>query len=39
MIKIKHKGDFSKVTRYLEKAKKGININSNQNLFIKEDFL
>ena len=26
MIKIKHKGDFSKVTRYLEKAKKGINI-------------
>ena len=28
MIKIKHKGDFSKVTRYLEKAKKGINISS-----------
>ena len=28
MIKIKQKGDFSKVTKYLEKAKKGISINS-----------
>lgn len=28
MIKIKHKGDFSKVTRYFERAKKGVNIRS-----------
>ena len=28
MIVFKHKGDFSKVTRYLEKAKKGVNIRS-----------
>lgn len=28
MIKIKHKGDFSKVNRYLVKAKKGANIKS-----------
>ena len=28
MIVIKHKGDFSKVTKYLEKAKKGVNIRS-----------
>lgn len=28
MIKIKHKGDFSKVNKYLEKTKKGINIRS-----------
>ena len=28
MIVFKHKGDFSKVTRYLEKAKKGVNIKS-----------
>lgn len=26
MIVFKHKGDFSKVTKYLEKAKKGVNI-------------
>lgn len=28
MIVFKHKGDFSKVTKYLEKAKKGVNIRS-----------
>lgn len=28
MIKIKHKGDFSKVTKYFERAKKGVNIHS-----------
>lgn len=28
MIVFKHKGDFSKVTRYLERAKKGVNIRS-----------
>ena len=28
MIVFKHKGDFSKVTRYLEKARKGVNIRS-----------
>ena len=28
MIKIKHKGDFSKVTKYFERAKKGVNIRS-----------
>lgn len=28
MIVIKQKGDFSKVTKYLEKAKKGVNIRS-----------
>lgn len=28
MITIKQKGDFSKVTKYLEKAKKGVNIRS-----------
>lgn len=26
MIKIRQKGDYSKVTRYLERAKKGVNI-------------
>ena len=26
MIVIRHKGDYSKVTKYLEKAKKGVNI-------------
>lgn len=28
MIKIKHKGDFSRVTRFFEQAKKGVNIRS-----------
>lgn len=28
MIKVKHKGDFSKVTRFLERAKKGVRIDS-----------
>lgn len=28
MITIRQKGDFSKTTKYLEKSKKGININS-----------
>jgi hypothetical protein len=28
MIKFRHKGDFSKVTAYLERAKKGVNIRS-----------
>lgn len=28
MIVIKHKGDFSKTTKFLEKAKKGVNIRS-----------
>lgn len=28
MIVFKHKGDFSKVTKYLERAKKGVNIKS-----------
>lgn len=28
MIKIKHKGDFSRVTRFFERAKKGVNIKS-----------
>ena len=28
MITFKHKGDFSKVTKYLERARKGVNINS-----------
>ena len=28
MITIKHKGDFSRTTRYLERAKKGARINS-----------
>lgn len=28
MISIKQKGDYSKVTRYLEKAKKGVNVKS-----------
>ena len=28
MISFRHKGDFSKVTKYLERAKKGINIRS-----------
>jgi hypothetical protein len=28
MISIKQKGDYSKVTRYLEKAKKGVNLKS-----------
>lgn len=28
MISVKHKGDFSKVIRYLERAKKGVNIKS-----------
>ena len=28
MIKIKHKGDFSKVTKYFERTKKGANLRS-----------
>lgn len=28
MVTFKHKGDFSKVTKYLERARKGVNINS-----------
>lgn len=28
MIEIRHKGDFVRTTRYLEKAKKGVNIRS-----------
>lgn len=28
MVKITHKGDFSRVTAYLQKAKKGVNIRS-----------
>lgn len=28
MISVKHKGDYSKVIRYLERAKKGVNIKS-----------
>lgn len=28
MIKVRHKGDFSKVTAYLQRAKKGVNIRS-----------
>ena len=28
MVTFKHKGDFSKVTKYLERVRKGVNINS-----------